>query len=434
MPITVKKTAFITRTVRLRQTKVYFGSQVLPTDETFNYPYSDIWLMEATKSSDSTPGYHGKIRRGEHLSDLTFHWNGVFLPNGTIQLRKAFLDNRPGQGDFSVATMFEVWDYPASLITGDGVSKPELGTSANVIQKVLNRAKDNSWNVPVFIAEGKKTVNMLVSTATTMVEAARHLKRGRLQEFWRRLNIDTRLSKAETKRRLDQYEYQFARDQQLAAGNAWLQYKYGWVPLMSDLRSATNTLMDVVELPARRAGRVTASESLTETSVEPWVSGEFACDLVVVTQMSRRLVWRFEPNAADLPSRFGLVNPLEVAWELVPFSFVADWFLPIGDYLRNLDVPFRFKHLGGTMGRKRTVTTVFTGLRPSQSNTQFWTYEVTAGSPTVKKVYVDRDVLSGPPSLSLTDMAFNPNLDALKGISAIALLQQTLGSFKRSKT
>lgn len=30
----------------------------------------------------------------------------------------------------------------------------------------------------------------------------------------------------------------------------------------------------------------------------------------------------------------GLTNPALVAWELVPYSFVVDWFLPIGDWLQ----------------------------------------------------------------------------------------------------
>jgi len=36
------------------------------------------------------------------------------------------------------------------------------------------------------------------------------------------------------------------------------------------------------------------------------------------------------------PRSLGLYDPLSVAWELVPFSFVADWFIPIGTYLDNL--------------------------------------------------------------------------------------------------
>jgi hypothetical protein len=37
----------------------------------------------------------------------------------------------------------------------------------------------------------------------------------------------------------------------------------------------------------------------------------------------------------------GLLDPLTVVWEIIPYSFVVDWFLPIGSYLENLAVfPF----------------------------------------------------------------------------------------------
>lgn len=35
----------------------------------------------------------------------------------------------------------------------------------------------------------------------------------------------------------------------------------------------------------------------------------------------------------NVPQLVGLMDPLSVAWELVPFSFVLDWFLPIGSWL-----------------------------------------------------------------------------------------------------
>jgi hypothetical protein len=35
----------------------------------------------------------------------------------------------------------------------------------------------------------------------------------------------------------------------------------------------------------------------------------------------------------------GLTNPLNVAWELVPFSFVVDWFIPIGSFFDGLVPP-----------------------------------------------------------------------------------------------
>jgi hypothetical protein len=36
-------------------------------------------------------------------------------------------------------------------------------------------------------------------------------------------------------------------------------------------------------------------------------------------------------------SQSGFTNPVSLAWELLPFSFVVDWFLPIGPYLESLD-------------------------------------------------------------------------------------------------
>jgi hypothetical protein len=33
----------------------------------------------------------------------------------------------------------------------------------------------------------------------------------------------------------------------------------------------------------------------------------------------------------------GITNPLLIGWELVPFSFVVDWFLPVGGWLESLD-------------------------------------------------------------------------------------------------
>jgi hypothetical protein len=39
--------------------------------------------------------------------------------------------------------------------------------------------------------------------------------------------------------------------------------------------------------------------------------------------------------------QMGVLDPLSVAWEVLPFSFVADWFIPIGTYLENLNqIPF----------------------------------------------------------------------------------------------
>lgn len=47
------------------------------------------------------------------------------------------------------------------------------------------------------------------------------------------------------------------------------------------------------------------------------------------------------PNVL-LASNLGLTNPAMVAWDLVPFSFVVDWFLPVGKFLNSFDSHYGF--------------------------------------------------------------------------------------------
>lgn len=44
------------------------------------------------------------------------------------------------------------------------------------------------------------------------------------------------------------------------------------------------------------------------------------------------------PNDSEpVAARWSSLNPVSITWELLPFSFVADWFLNVGDYIRNLE-------------------------------------------------------------------------------------------------
>jgi hypothetical protein len=40
-----------------------------------------------------------------------------------------------------------------------------------------------------------------------------------------------------------------------------------------------------------------------------------------------------ENGNSSIAATLGLLDPELVAWELVPFSFVADWFIPIGQWM-----------------------------------------------------------------------------------------------------
>jgi len=111
----------------------------------------------------------------------------------------------------------------------------------------------------------------------------------------------------------------------------WLEFHFGWAPLIGDIFSAIE-ILDSAPPPFPIKGTALIREKSTfidgsagqwsrrcymTNEVRAWVGGA-----VRVTNPNLRLA-----------SQLGLVNPASVAWELVPFSFLVDWFVNVGDYL-----------------------------------------------------------------------------------------------------
>ena len=68
------------------------------------------------------------------------------------------------------------------------------------------------------------------------------------------------------------------------------------------------------------------------------------------------LVYKVQnPHLAELSS-LGLVNPLEIVWEVTKYSFVVDWFLPIGPWLSALTADVGLSFVTGSMTEKSRQT------------------------------------------------------------------------------
>jgi hypothetical protein len=49
-------------------------------------------------------------------------------------------------------------------------------------------------------------------------------------------------------------------------------------------------------------------------------------------------------------------NPLEWAWERVPFSFVVDWIIPVGSYIASLSVLQNVERIVGSVSERHAIT------------------------------------------------------------------------------
>lgn len=64
--------------------------------------------------------------------------------------------------------------------------------------------------------------------------------------------------------------------------------------------------------------------------------------------------------ALHAAAQLGLINPVNLAWNLLPYSFVVDWFLPVDGFLSALSAPWGLHFIGGTITRVSDMSESFT--------------------------------------------------------------------------
>lgn len=370
------------------------------------------------KNRTHTENYLAKVKAGVRIPCKPY----------TLQLQKRYSTKihqrqQTGTGSSIIQSVIsEDGEYYAPWV----LNPSGTGTSLSLFalqSKLLGKQRGNTWNAPVFLAEGRKTADMIANRAADLVWLARSLRRGKLDDFFDALRGT--LSSNERRKRISNYN----RDRKLvghrdAASNLWLESRYGWLPFMSDVHDSMNTLMDLSDYEPSLIGRTRATIR-QQWQVQVKTTQHGGTRRYYDLDQSMRAVWFWKPKAGLIPAKLGLLNPALVAWELVPFSFVADWFIPIGDYLEFLTLPFEVEHVDGCYGNRRRIQTLEVQGVSSSSRSGIARSEIT---------YVNRSVMTSLPMPSLSQLKneFEQGVKSwTRMTSAVALLQQNLRFFRK---
>lgn len=155
---------------------------------------------------------------------------------------------------------------------------------------------------------------MMGDMALRVANSARALRRGNIDGFFRNLRSLPRRDRAECVRRYERGDL----------SGAFLSAHLGWEPVIKDFYAAS-----AIATPRWKSEQVKAKAGWPDTRV--WTNNQkvkFKGEHFGVDTLKARVT-----KPPTFSQRFGLANPALVAWNLVPLSFVADYFLPIGDTL-----------------------------------------------------------------------------------------------------
>jgi hypothetical protein len=224
-----------------------------------------------------------------------------------------------------------------------------------------------------------------------------------------------------SKRANARYKREFRKHQPKAVANGWLELQYGWRPLLNDIFGAAE-LLALSNLDKLIRGRVSALHTVQRSFLFTSLDGNVPRTELTTVEYTRKYVCYFSARNELLSglASMGITNPALIAWELLPYSFVADWFIPIGNWISTFDATL------GLDFEKGSVTT----FRKTLQN-QMWTavdirdpYQSKSGYAQAKCTYVsvDRTTLTSFPGNALPE--FKNPVSIEHAANAIALLVQ----------
>lgn len=248
-----------------------------------------IYLLGGCNTLVNTPYVIGKQWSGgndpKKKVPQGYTMNRVYIHAGRILYRQKAVDP---PGVYRSGTVKECFG-------GVGVT---WNTPANATQMLLNKlaskVRGHDFNLGVSGAEMNESLGMIGSRSKQIAQSAHNLA--------------------------DSFK-------KFIPAAAWLEAVYGWLPLLSDIDEGAKAIASNLNKPRQQVFRARMKFPGTPVAGSP---ANFSPAGVAFEELRGMVIMK---EKQSLVANLQLDDPLSIMWEKLPYSFVADWFLPIGGYL-----------------------------------------------------------------------------------------------------
>lgn len=400
------------------------------------YGGSTVWNAEIRKSikvATATPNWKALVKSGARLKPLPYlisesvtlgePWGSYDV--GSMKLRSKAVVGTPRAtvvyyplSHSNRATWYYVDDYMSPPLPA-----PLVQQARNLaVLKLLAEIKDGKVNLAQAYAESSQVHKLIGETAIKLAGVFQHLRKGQL------LAAASILGLRVGKRKATRYtkSYQRAKDPasiENMLANGVLAVQYGIKPLISDVIGAAELLAQKVSREIVSEARVSKTlrfndqksktkVNATWNSYEPYtVSAQ--CQSSCVVRVKVQVTYAKGNELVHTAKQMGMSNIPLLAWELLPWSFVIDWFIPIGNYLSTLDATLGLDFVEGHVSTKYDIHHV-------RSQVVNGGVSIPYSSSSFRESKFQREVLTSFPTATFP--SFKNPVSIEHAINAIALL------------
>lgn len=273
-----------------------------------------------------------------------------------------------------------------SGITEAYAGTPDLALPWSLVDlqsRLLGKIKNQKVNLGQALGEYRQTARMFTQGVNMLISTYRSIRRGRPPSWIKPTTSNV--------------------------ANSWLCYRYGITPLIRDINGSLAVLSGALDRPLLFSVSTSKKEKKSLVTVVPSYGTFPPATKVVERTLSLRAKSYVEVSNLEhmMGSSLGITNPLSLAWELTPFSFVVDWFLTVGDALEHLDTLWGVKRYTAfyTQKERQDSYTGVNGFRTSRVYRLTRRQSFALSNPTIR---------------------YKPSITAMRIADAAALLTQLI--------
>lgn len=307
------------------------------------------WYADWTQSSSTTP-FWPERKRMAILGVLDLPSHGYY---------QNFFDGRgtPGVNPASSCPLQEYYDtaagrapYPLDRICR-GLATLAPGLSEKLEYDALGDAlRQLETELRLEVTEKKVDIPLFLKDLPSLVTGLnRHVK-----DFGSRSSKLLNLVPPRRRRVLQRGPASSYKDAARRVGkdvaDLWLEYSYAIKTTMADVDVLARRAAGIGD-SRKRVYQFTASKTChVSFSTNRSTSNTYrSATLMSNGRLRGKSVFRVDNPFTRSLQEFGFTDPLGIAWECIPFSFVIDWFVPVGNWIQSWQPIVGMSHLRTTL-------------------------------------------------------------------------------------
>lgn len=326
----------------------------------------------------NVPGYHKLVRTGRLLPYTPFS-NTNIVGSSTGAYNAIWEDGSYWSHEFATGprTYFTDWVLTESAFDAHAPSDI-FGYAQNAAAKI----QTSGFDALTFITEFRQVPHMFINAARKFIGL-------KIPKNFRELSND------------------------------WLEARYGWRPFINDLKNLNDAIRRINEKTSisRRSARSHGTYTENSEQVLKYLEKTAHFSRYITDRCTISCVGSV---CADIEIPEIQFNPIMTAWELIPYSFVVDWFVSVGKVLASLCFLACNTNYTASVGYKVEIERTFR-LEVDWYDAHYTTYQCEqTGWCSGSKVYRTPCTVPLTPQLTF-------KLDTAKVLDLVAMVYQRLG-------